>query len=152
VFLLCDLLLYKHRGKTLTPLWSNRYHDKSLKNLPKDLFYKFPAVLSHRTGLDCSLAHSLRPLMDRGIRTKGISDWLLELHSLRYTSDYIAYELHLERKLAFSRANDDPPMFSKFNDRKLYQVLFHLLLTCLKFTQKSMSLFIRISIKRIRRF
>jgi hypothetical protein len=96
------------------------YHDESLKNLPKDLFYKFPAVLSHRTGLDRSLAHSLRPLMDRGIRTKGISDWLLELHSLRYTSDYIAYELRLERKLAFSRANDDPPMFSKFNDRKLY--------------------------------
>ena len=92
-------------------------HSEVLKYLPKDMCYKFPAVLSHRAGLDCSLARSLRPLMDKGLRADGISDWLLELHSLNYTNAYLSYELRLERKRAFSPGLGWP-MFSKFDDRE----------------------------------
>jgi hypothetical protein len=96
------------------------YHDEMLKNLPDDMLYKFPAVLSHRAALDRPLAQSLRPILDKGMRADGIADWILELHSLQYTLDYLSYELRLEKDLAFSNPAEEAPMFSKFDDRKQY--------------------------------
>jgi hypothetical protein len=72
------------------------------KYLPNNMYYKFLAVLSHHAGLHHNLAHSLKPLMDKGLGSDGISDWLLELHSLKYTNAYISYKLHLERQRAFT--------------------------------------------------
>jgi hypothetical protein len=94
-------------------------HNEVLKYLPTDMYYKFPAVLSHRAGLHRSLARSLRPLMDKGLRSDGISDWLLELHSLNYMNEYISHELRLERQRAFTPGLTRP-MFSKFDDREKY--------------------------------
>ena len=94
-------------------------HNEVLKYLPTDMYYKFLAVLSHCAGLHRSLARSLRPLMDRGLRSDGISDWLLELHSLEYTNANISYELRLERQRVFTPGTT-MPMFSKFDDREKY--------------------------------
>ena len=44
------------------------YHDEVLRRLPDDMKYKFPAVLTHRAGLDKSVVRSLRPLMEKGLR------------------------------------------------------------------------------------
>ena len=90
-----------------------------LRRLPDDMYYKFPAVLTHRAGLDRSLVRSLRPLSDKGLRPEGIASLLLELHALKYTDDVISYELRLERELAFL-PEATRPMFSKFDDRNLY--------------------------------
>lgn len=93
--------------------------DEVLKRLPEDLFYQFPAVLSHKAGLDLTLARSLRPLFDKGLRPYGIASWLLELHALRYFDAHIQYEIRLARHRSLSPAIVRP-MFSKFGDRKFY--------------------------------
>lgn len=71
--------------------------------------------MSHRAALDLPLAQSLHPILDEGMRADGIAEWLLELDSLKYTSDYLSYELCLEKDLVFSNREEAPPMFSKFN-------------------------------------
>jgi hypothetical protein len=98
------------------------YHDETLRNLSEDMLYKFPAVLSHQAGLGHPLMQSMHPLLDKGIRSEAIADWILELHSLQYTSGYISYKLRLEKQLAmpFSNNTEAPTLFSKFDDRKQY--------------------------------
>jgi hypothetical protein len=94
-------------------------HKECLKRYPQELLYKFPAVLTHRAGLHVTLAESLRPLMDKGLRPEPISDWLLEMHSVKYMRDVFAGELVLERKRNFQH-DFSKPMFSDFDDKKLY--------------------------------
>jgi len=94
-------------------------NEECLKRLPQNMLYIFPAVLTHWAALHVSVARSLRPLLDKGIRPETISDWLLELHALKYTSDHIAYELLLEKKKAF-HPDMNAPMFSKFDDKMKY--------------------------------
>jgi hypothetical protein len=94
-------------------------HNEVLKYLPSDMYYRFPAVFSHHAGLHGSLAHLLRPLMDKGLRTDGISDWLLELHSLNYMKEHISHELRLERQCALIPGMTQP-MFSKFDNQEKY--------------------------------
>jgi hypothetical protein len=96
------------------------YHDECLKNLPDEMLYKFPAVLTHRAGVDIDVARLIRPLLDKGTRPDGISKMLLELHALRYTDDYLISELLLSRKLALGVPSKEPPMFSTFADKSKY--------------------------------
>jgi len=52
-----------------------------LQRLPGSLPYKFPAVLSARAALSRGVVRSLRPLLDKSLRSEAISEWLLELHA-----------------------------------------------------------------------
>ena len=95
------------------------YHEEVLRRLPDDLKYKFPAFLTHRTGLHMNIVRSLRPLLDKGLRPEGVSEWLLELHSLKFADDYSVHEVSLERDRTL-RPNLQKPMFSKFDDQTQY--------------------------------
>jgi hypothetical protein len=94
-------------------------NQECLKRYPQGMLYRFPAVLTRRAGMHMNIAESLRPLLDKGLRPDSISDLLLELHSLRYMRNAIAYELGLEKKRAFD-PNFSAPMFSDFDDKTLY--------------------------------
>lgn len=63
--------------------------------------------------------------MDKGLRRDGISDWLLQLHSLNnYINEHILHELRLERQRALILGTTRP-MFSKFDDWKKYNGAVH---------------------------
>jgi 3'-5' exonuclease len=90
-----------------------------MASYPLDVRNTFPAVLSKRAGLDRDLSRSLRPFFDKGFRAEALSALLLELHSVNYMHELIAYEDTLRRDngMAHFRPNRDRSMFSKFDDK-----------------------------------
>ena len=99
------------------------WNPESMRLLPFDQSYKFPAVLSHKAGLDRTVADMLPTLFDCGLGPEATSNLLLKNHSRKHTNDHIMYELCLEQKRAFenmSSLTTEAKMFSEFGDKALY--------------------------------
>ena len=125
---LCTECKKEHEGRKATangqPFEKVQYtfmgdHQEVLKHLPDDVSTQFPAVLTHRAGISVPLARSLRPLVNKSAYPEAISEWLLELHSLKHITDNICYEMQLERQRRLF-PHLEMPMFSKFDDKCHY--------------------------------
>ena len=92
-------------------------NESVLKRLPKDLLYKFPAVLTHKAGMDLKLVQMLAPLLDKGVRPETISDMLLELYMSKYTTAFIQHELLANKEHGLMQTT---PEFSTFDNKELY--------------------------------
>jgi hypothetical protein len=90
-----------------------------LLNLPHGYGLQFPAVLSHRSGIDKLVMDQMRVLFDAGVRPERFSDMLVELHAKQHTLAHIKYEHTYECEKAFNPlATRD--MFSSFGDPLKY--------------------------------
>ena len=79
---------------------------------------RFPAILTHRSGLDKVVVRMFRPLFDHGMRAQAIAELLLELHSLEHVRLWTLYERALEAKLESSNGDcGSIKMFSDFNNK-----------------------------------
>ena len=95
----------------------------SMSLLPNGYGDLFPAMLTHKGGVDNLVIDFMRASFDKGLRPETLSDMMLELHSKKYTKDYIRRELDLSAQRAcglLENSNHDPEMFSHFGDKKLY--------------------------------
>ena len=96
------------------------WNKKSLDLMPYGYGEKFPAFLTHRAGVDKILLDIMRPAFDKGMRPHAFAGLLLELHSKKYSRDYLNREHELE-KLRFLGVNvDEKEMFSEFSDKSKY--------------------------------
>lgn len=93
------------------------WHSTVLANLPFEWSEKFPALLTHRSGVDKKLLEWFRPLINFGVRAEQISRLILELQTKAYTKRYIEYE-YKEKKTAFNATM--APQFSSFDDKLKY--------------------------------
>jgi hypothetical protein len=69
------------------------WNQNSMKLLPFNQAYKFPAFLLHKAGLDLKVADMLPSLFDSGLGPEAASNLLLENHTWQHTNDHIVYEL-----------------------------------------------------------
>jgi hypothetical protein len=107
---------HKESGCTYTHMG---YNLGSLRALPDYASLKFPAVLSHRSGMDKKVVAMLRPYMDAGGGAHSFSTMLLELHTARHAESHLAYESELKHD--HGQVFTEPwPMFSAFNNKLLY--------------------------------
>ena len=100
------------------------WNSRSLQMMPYAYGEKFPAVLSHRSGLDKLVVDLMRPLFDKGVRPEALSNILLELHSKQYTTYFIEREQALQKSRtgmgAGGNAAINNEMFSEFSDKAKY--------------------------------
>ena len=100
------------------------WNSRSLQMMPYSYGEKFPAVLSHRSGLDKLVVDLMRPLFDKGVRPEALSNVLLELHSKQYTTYFIEREQALQKSRtgmgAGGNAAINNEMFSEFSDKAKY--------------------------------
>jgi hypothetical protein len=97
------------------------YDAGSLKLLPCGNGDEFPAVLTHRSGVDKALIDLMVPLFDKGIRPHSLSSMLLEIYSKQYYRSYVRRERLLtetQQMQVFLGAK--PEMFSSFSDATKY--------------------------------
>lgn len=95
------------------------WNERSLQLYPYGFGEKFPAILSWKSGIDKLVMNLARPLFDKGVRPSQLSDILLELHTKKYTDDYIEREYKIQQKQE-TFGNNSSSMFSSFNDRLKY--------------------------------
>ena len=97
-------------------------HEECIKTYPRVVRWNFPAILSHRSGLDKSIFRSMRPLTDKGLAFKAVEEWLLELHSLRYFDDSLNYQAVLfnRKGTGFLQTKESEAMLSDFDDKDGY--------------------------------
>ena len=99
-------------------------HENCLKNLRPEYATDFPAILSHKSGVDRVLYRMLRPLFDASVQAAGISKMLLELHSLKYYDTVLAFLSEKERDIALSAMPDERRreslQYSTFDDPRGY--------------------------------
>lgn len=98
--------------------------DECLKRTPGHLRYKFPAVLSARSGVDRDLARMLHGTTDKDLRPHALAEILLELHSLEYTDCHIMHELSISRTASevhhFRKQKEKLELFSAFGNKGQY--------------------------------
>jgi hypothetical protein len=68
------------------------HHAESMKRFKHHIRESYPAVLTHRNAVDKVLADMLRPVTDKGLSFNALQEMLVELHSLRYTRDYMMHQ------------------------------------------------------------
>ena len=87
---------------------------------------EFPAYLTKKAGLDKKVIKMMRPLFVSGLRPEQFSNMLRELHTLRHAEEHLRYEQQLSRRRKLRTIDfngDNPPLFSEFGDKKLYNGL-----------------------------
>ena len=100
------------------PIQHNFYasHSSCLKMMPDHISNEFPAILSHKAGIDKVLHNLLRPLLDKSFQFEALSKMLLELHSKKYFLSYIGHLSKYEKSVLRS----DVKPFSEFDDKLKY--------------------------------
>jgi hypothetical protein len=121
---------YLGTGATVTPSENKEDEDmhhtfmcwnsKSLLLLPNDYGEDFPAFLTHRSGVDKLIIDLMRPLFNKGLKPASFAQTLLELHSKRFTKDWIKHEIELQKNIGDILGGRDHEMFSAFNDKLKY--------------------------------
>ena len=91
-------------------------HSKCLQNLRPEWSAEFPAVLSHKSGLDRLLYRLLRPLFDASVQAEGVSNLLLELHSLKYFDNILQFLSEKERDISTKVTANTGDGYSSFDD------------------------------------
>ena len=120
------LQVMKEDATTVLPSYTFMGWDKiSLSLLPHGYGDLFPAMLTHRGGVDNHVASDVaRAAFDKGMRPETLSDMLLEFHSKKYFKEYIRREQDLCAQRVCGdftgNSNHDPGMFLHFSDKKLY--------------------------------
>ena len=96
--------------------------EKCMEKYPRSLAMRFPAILSHRSGIDKTLSDILRPLTDNGVSFKAITASIKELQSLTYYRHQISHQSELK-----SKKNSNPfatdhglELLSSFDDKNGY--------------------------------
>lgn len=96
----------------------------SVTFLPYGLGSFFPAIITHRAGLDMEIVDMMRPLFDKGVRPEAMSSLLLEMHSKTYFRALNQREFAIRRRRVeaggLGLAGDAPLLFSAFGDRAGY--------------------------------
>ncbi|KAK3271924.1 hypothetical protein CYMTET_19751 [Cymbomonas tetramitiformis] len=95
------------------------WNSASLAQLPFGYGDQFPAFFTWRGGVDKQIVDLMRPLFDKGLRPEALSSTLLELHSKRYTRDFIRREQDLSRKRQL-QPQLVADQFSSFSDPSKY--------------------------------
>ena len=95
-------------------------NEEMISNLDFSLSQKFPALLTHRSGVDKKLLEWFRPLINFGIRTEQIARMLLEFHTKNHTSKFIQYELMISNQKKLALSSSTFPIFSTFDNPLLY--------------------------------
>ncbi|KAK3279881.1 hypothetical protein CYMTET_12253 [Cymbomonas tetramitiformis] len=95
------------------------WNSASLPQLPFGYGDQFPAFFTWRGGVDKQIVDLMRPLFDKGLRPEALSSTLLELHSKRYTRDFIRREQDLSRKRQL-QPQLVADQFSSFSDPSKY--------------------------------
>lgn len=69
------------------------WNRKTLELYPHGIGLKFPAFLTHKSGVDRLLLDTMRPLFDKGLRPGALADTILELHAKRYHQECLMHEI-----------------------------------------------------------
>ena len=99
------------------------WDSRSLPHMAYGRGERFPAHLSHRSGIDKKMMHLLRALLNRGIRPGTFADIITELHSIEYFEQMIDREYRLasgEAEKAAEASVEKGVLFSDFGDRRRY--------------------------------
>ena len=80
---------------------------------------EFPAFLTKKAGVDVSLIDLMRPLCDKGVRPKAMSQTLLELQTKEFTKRHIRYERDYKMRKRLE-SNLVLPSFGEFADKHRY--------------------------------
>jgi hypothetical protein len=99
------------------------WDSESLPHMAYGRGERFPAILSHRSGVDKGLLNLLRAVINRGVRPETFSDIITELHSL----DYFGQMIDREYRSASGEAKEQEEssvtkgsLFSNSSDRQKY--------------------------------
>ena len=95
------------------------WNSQCLKLMPYDQLDNFPAILTHRAGVDRMVLDLLPPLFDAGLGPERLSEMLLELHTAQYYNNYRRYEVALGKRMVF-KPDYIPVMFSELGDKTRY--------------------------------
>ena len=102
----------------------NGWNETSLKLLPNGYQYCFPAVLSKKSALDKTTVDMMRPLFDKGVRPASLQSLLMELHTKKYTKQYIMYNYQVKAAInksrRFRQARPKLELLSEFGDCRGY--------------------------------
>ena len=79
----------------------------------------FPAVLTHKAGLDMTVVDMLRPLLNGGLRPAAVSKLLLELHTKEHARAAVAHEEEIAHRREANAASEAAPL-SPFADKKCW--------------------------------
>ena len=99
------------------------WDSKSLPHMAYGRGERFPAFVSHRSGVDKGLLNLLRAVMNRGVRPETFSDIIRELHAINYFGHMIDREYRLasgEAKKQDESSVRKGSLFSNFSDRQKY--------------------------------
>ena len=77
----------------------------------------FPAVLTRNAGLDMMVVDMMRPLLNGGVRSAGISSMLLELHTKEHDRAAIAHEEETAARLELDPNHKASPHLSAYADK-----------------------------------
>jgi len=79
----------------------------------------FPAVLTRNAGIDMMVVDQMRPLLNGGVRSAGISSMLLELHTKEHDRAAIAHEEETAARLEMSAGSEVSPL-SAYADKNCW--------------------------------
>ena len=95
------------------------YDPRARVRLPYGYGDEYPAFHTHCGGVDMAVVDLMRPLLNKGLRPDALSATMLELHTKKYTREYVKRELLLERDRRFN-SQLKAEMFSSFGDKTGY--------------------------------
>lgn len=93
------------------------YDSRCIESLPYGLGREFPALLTHKMGMDLKLVAMMRCLFNHGLRPTQFQNGLAEMHSLEYTRRYLKRENEIAmQKKRIGRRQTDIPESQPFGD------------------------------------
>eukprot|EP00750_Incisomonas_marina_P022444 INCI4971.3.p1 GENE.INCI4971.3~~INCI4971.3.p1 ORF type:complete len:1284 (+),score=176.17 INCI4971.3:985-4836(+) len=97
------------------------WDERSLDLMPFGLGSQYPALLTHRNGIDMMVCSLMRPLFHKGLRPAGFTKMLEELHAKEHSRRHLhrEFQLLLQRRRFVSTEWDVPNVpFASFGDPK----------------------------------
>ena len=106
--------------------------DAFLDILPIDIRLQFPAILTHKSGMDIKLIDFMKSCFMEGMGPQSFKNTLLEKHALKHGNYQVQYYQCIERLYKIKQSKNAPfqtlnsqtlslsPMFSDFYDKKGY--------------------------------
>jgi hypothetical protein len=94
------------------------YNEDSMKRLPRQLSLTFPAMLTHKLGIDKMHIDLMRPLFDAGIKPNKYCDTVTELHHKEHDRLALLHEHSTDGK--YIGGISEREMFSWFSDEQKY--------------------------------